>query len=174
MAAPSAGATLRAAVQALVQSALRTSALHEFMNDGHASVSASWLQPGKALKVDGVIRGAGSGFGGGSGAGSGGVTTLTGGGMMTGGGAGVGGGVVVQAASDNATAPSETSKLLRRVDNIRIDMWLLMIEAGVALFLLVFIVWWTMYAPPPKETGDQPDEKPAAPAEEKPPGDQDR
>ena len=22
-------------------------------------------------------------------------------------------------------------------------MWLLMIEAGVALFLLVFIVWWT-------------------------------
>ena len=25
-------------------------------------------------------------------------------------------------------------------------MWLLMVEAGVALFLLVFIVWWTMYA----------------------------
>jgi hypothetical protein len=24
-------------------------------------------------------------------------------------------------------------------------MWLLMIEAGVAFFLLVFIVWWTMY-----------------------------
>lgn len=23
-------------------------------------------------------------------------------------------------------------------------MWLLMLEAGVALFLLVFIVWWTM------------------------------
>ena len=23
-------------------------------------------------------------------------------------------------------------------------MWLLMLEAGVALFLLVFIVWWTI------------------------------
>lgn len=23
-------------------------------------------------------------------------------------------------------------------------MWLLMLEAGIALFLLVFIVWWTM------------------------------
>ena len=25
-------------------------------------------------------------------------------------------------------------------------MWALMIEAGVAFFLLVFIVWWTMYS----------------------------
>lgn len=25
-------------------------------------------------------------------------------------------------------------------------MWMLMVEAGVALFLLVFIVWWTMYS----------------------------
>lgn len=25
-------------------------------------------------------------------------------------------------------------------------MWILMLEAGVALFLLVFIVWWTMYS----------------------------
>ncbi|MET0264931.1 MAG: hypothetical protein ABW202_04895 [Duganella sp.] len=24
-------------------------------------------------------------------------------------------------------------------------MWILILEAGVALFLLVFIVWWTMY-----------------------------
>ncbi|WP_194726733.1 hypothetical protein [Noviherbaspirillum malthae] len=24
-------------------------------------------------------------------------------------------------------------------------MWLLVLEAGVALFLLVFIVWWTMF-----------------------------
>jgi len=23
-------------------------------------------------------------------------------------------------------------------------MWLLMLEAGVALFLLIFIVWWTL------------------------------
>ncbi|WP_176442606.1 hypothetical protein [Noviherbaspirillum humi] len=25
-------------------------------------------------------------------------------------------------------------------------MWILFLEAGVALFLLVFIVWWTMFA----------------------------
>ena len=25
-------------------------------------------------------------------------------------------------------------------------MWILMLEAGVALFLLVFIVWWTMFS----------------------------
>ena len=34
-------------------------------------------------------------------------------------------------------------------------MWILMLEAGVAFFLLVFIVWWTMFAgrkdPPPDE-----------------------
>ncbi|CAN5201759.1 hypothetical protein BH11PSE11_BH11PSE11_37460 [soil metagenome] len=24
-------------------------------------------------------------------------------------------------------------------------MWLLMLEAGVAVFLLIFIVWWTMF-----------------------------
>ena len=39
-------------------------------------------------------------------------------------------------------------------------MWLLMLEAGVALFLLVFIVWWTMFAgkkptrPPQKSKDD--------------------
>jgi hypothetical protein len=25
-------------------------------------------------------------------------------------------------------------------------MWLLFVEAGVALFLLIFIVWWTMFS----------------------------
>lgn len=25
-------------------------------------------------------------------------------------------------------------------------MWILLLEAGAALFLLVFIVWWTMFA----------------------------
>ena len=25
-------------------------------------------------------------------------------------------------------------------------MWLLMLEAGIALLLLVFIVWWTMFS----------------------------
>lgn len=34
-------------------------------------------------------------------------------------------------------------------------MWLLIAEAGVALFLLVFIVWWTMYLPPkPRDDED--------------------
>ena len=76
------------------------------------------------------------------------MTGPTGGGITTvGRGAGLGG-AVVQADIARATAPTETSKL--RVDNrdedIRIAMWVLMIEAGVALFLLVFIVWWTMYS----------------------------
>lgn len=35
-------------------------------------------------------------------------------------------------------------------------MWILMIEACVAFFLLVFIVWWTMYAPRPKPRDDEP------------------
>jgi cbb3-type cytochrome oxidase subunit 3 len=39
-------------------------------------------------------------------------------------------------------------------------MWLLMIEAGVALFLLVFIVWWTMYSGQ-KPTRDEQDTTPA-------------
>ncbi len=37
-------------------------------------------------------------------------------------------------------------------------MWLLMLEAGVALFLLVFIVWWTMFS----------GKKPTPPAQQKP------
>ncbi|HZV64449.1 MAG TPA: hypothetical protein VFG03_06025 [Telluria sp.] len=44
-------------------------------------------------------------------------------------------------------------------------MWLLMLEAGVALFLLVFIVWWTMYSGP-KPTPREPDQLDApSPAE---------
>jgi hypothetical protein len=38
-------------------------------------------------------------------------------------------------------------------------MWLLMLEAGVALFLLVFIVWWTMFSgkkPTPPERNSLP------------------
>lgn len=33
-------------------------------------------------------------------------------------------------------------------------MWLLMLEAGVALFLLVFIVWWTMPSNKKPESGE--------------------
>ncbi|MCS0584258.1 hypothetical protein NX784_21935 [Massilia pinisoli] len=42
-------------------------------------------------------------------------------------------------------------------------MWILMLEAGTALFLLVFIVWWTMFAgrkperPPTTKNNDTPD-----------------
>ena len=66
------------------------------------------------------------------------------------------GGAVVQADIAKATAPSETSRL-RRVEFIRIVMWLLILEAGVAMFLLVFIVWWTMFQgrqPDRDESGD--------------------
>jgi hypothetical protein len=33
-------------------------------------------------------------------------------------------------------------------------MWILLLEAGAALFLLVFIVWWTMFA------GRKPEQQP--------------
>jgi hypothetical protein len=93
----------------------------------------------------------------------------TGGGCTTTGGTGTAGfsggsGVVVQAARESATTPSGTSRLVR-VNDIRIAMWVLMLEACVAFFLLVFIVWWTMYQgkgktkklPPPQ---DQDQDKP--------------
>ena len=41
-------------------------------------------------------------------------------------------------------------------------MWILMLEAGVALFLLVFIVWWTMFAGRKPET--RPERRPEHPA----------
>lgn len=34
-------------------------------------------------------------------------------------------------------------------------MWLLFVEAGIALFLLIFIVWWTMFS------GKKPTQPPA-------------
>lgn len=33
-------------------------------------------------------------------------------------------------------------------------MWVLFLEAGVALFLLVFIVWWTMFHGRSESLGD--------------------
>jgi hypothetical protein len=35
-------------------------------------------------------------------------------------------------------------------------MWLLMLEAGIALFLLVFIVWWTMPSSKNKDNPSKP------------------
>lgn len=42
-------------------------------------------------------------------------------------------------------------------------MWVLMLEAGVALFLLLFIVWWTMFSgrkptPPSQDNADASDD----------------
>jgi hypothetical protein len=58
------------------------------------------------------------------------------------------GGGVVQAASAKASGASANDGVrcggLRHKD----CMWILMVEAGVAMFLLVFIVWWTMYSGP--------------------------
>jgi hypothetical protein len=43
-------------------------------------------------------------------------------------------------------------------------MWLLFVEAGVAFFLLVFIVWWTMYQGPQPDYEEAHDTvKPPAP-----------
>jgi hypothetical protein len=92
------------------------------------------------------------------------VTGPTGGGSLTGGCGGCCGGGVVQAAS-KATRVNKAGTL-RRVENIWDDngMWILMLEAGVALFLLVFIVWWTMFSgrkpeqqPPPARKNDTPE-----------------
>lgn len=47
-------------------------------------------------------------------------------------------------------------------------MWILMVEAGVALFLLVFIVWWTMYSG--KKPTDH-EQNPQLPGEKKDPPD---
>jgi hypothetical protein len=70
----------------------------------------------------------------------------TGGGIRAGGGTGWAGcwGGVVHAASRATTASKGGT--LRRVDNMGDRMWILALEAGGALCLLVFIVWWTMYS----------------------------
>lgn len=82
----------------------------------------------------------------------------TGGGITTGGVGGWGGGGLTQADSSKARTAAVVAVTLRRDENMGIDMWLLIAEAGVALFLLVFIVWWTM-APSKKAHDDQPPAK---------------
>jgi hypothetical protein len=60
------------------------------------------------------------------------------------------GGAVVQAASKVAREISPAmprTGTLGRVENIRDRyMWILVLEAGAALLLLIFIVWWTMFS----------------------------
>ncbi len=48
-------------------------------------------------------------------------------------------------------------------------MWILMLEAGVALFLLVFIVWWTMFSG--KKPGADEGARPPAQKDQAPPRD---
>jgi len=43
-------------------------------------------------------------------------------------------------------------------------MWLIFVEAGIALFLLIFIVWWTMFSGQKKPT--PPMKKPAPPKDD--------
>jgi len=47
-------------------------------------------------------------------------------------------------------------------------MWILMVEAGVALFLLVFIVWWTMFAGRKDLDGDEGAAPPARDDDDRP------
>ena len=89
---------------------------------------------------------------------------MTGGGICT----GVRGGAVPQPASVNAATTAAEASKLRGIVN-KGDMmgaWLLMAEGGVAMFLLVFIVWWTMYSgpkvPPPKKQEAPPQERDGA------------
>ncbi|WP_020654819.1 hypothetical protein [Massilia niastensis] len=52
-------------------------------------------------------------------------------------------------------------------------MWILMVEAGVALFLLVFIVWWTMFAGR-KDVDRKAPPRPPAPGDARSDGDRDK
>jgi hypothetical protein len=48
-------------------------------------------------------------------------------------------------------------------------MWILMLEAGAALFLLVFIVWWTMFAGRKPERPESPSRQPGHQGRDEPP-----
>lgn len=122
------------------------------MNAGHAARTSSLRQPGKSLKPTGTNCGV-------LGTGRAGTAGAAAGGIIFGGVTGCRDTGAVQAASESATAASETSRLGRNENDMGRDMWVLMVEALVALFLLVFIVWWTMYADRPAETPSVPDSR---------------
>jgi hypothetical protein len=77
-------------------------------------------------------------------------TGPTGGGMTTGGW--TGGGTGGAGGSWVVAQPASTSAVLRASRLVRVDnceslvMWILFLEAAVAFFVLVFIVWWTMFS----------------------------
>jgi hypothetical protein len=39
-------------------------------------------------------------------------------------------------------------------------MWLIIVEALIALGILIFIVWWTMFSGRPKDDAAPPDDRP--------------
>ena len=83
---------------------------------------------------------------------------------MTGGGAeGAAGFGSVEQAFSRLTSAIRTGTLRRIVymGTMGTDMWILMVEAGVALFLFVFIVWWTMFAGRKDSDRDDGDDTPA-------------
>jgi hypothetical protein len=108
------------------------------MKAGHAWRKSSLSHPGKALNEAGFNNCFGCSAGGAA------CGRATGG--ETGEAGAVARGGVVQAVMPSATKTTDASKLVRVNDIGNDDMWLLMLEAGVALFLLVFIVWWTMFS----------------------------
>jgi hypothetical protein len=66
-------------------------------------------------------------------------------GGWTGGTGGAGGSCVV--AQPASTMAAVSASRLARVDNCEsLVMWILFLEAAVAFFVLVFIVWWTMFS----------------------------
>jgi hypothetical protein len=129
-------------------------------NAGHAWLWSSAPQPGKAEKD--AARKAGLLTGGAFS----GVTAsgITGGGDSTAGTTlGFSGDMDEQAANPDKV---NTSRLLRTNDIRMRAMWLLFVEAGMALFLLIFIVWWTMFAG--KKPTHPPKQKPLPPKDDAP------
>jgi hypothetical protein len=104
-----------------------TSARQPTRNAGHASLTASSLQPGSALHATArYVAGSGAGAGAGVGAGAG------------------GGGAVTQPAASTAAASHGAKRHARATYGTRIAMGWLLLEMLVALVLAVAIVWWTM------------------------------
>jgi hypothetical protein len=118
----------------------------EFMNAGQASRKSSRSHPGRDLKLTG--RRIGPGLGGAAAGASGGLA----------------GGALTQPAKPMTRETAQASTLVRPTNLEREDMWLVLLEAGVAMFLLIFIVWWTMFS----------GRKPDRPAARRPPENGDR
>jgi hypothetical protein len=85
-----------------------------------------------------------------------GACVVTGGADVAGGGA-TGGALHADSPTQSAVTMPPAPGCLRRTRENR-SMWLFVIEALVALMLLVFIVWWTMFSG--RDRGERRDEDP--------------